>query len=377
MLTLSPEANIFDSYVARGGHTVIVCVLLLTAMVIQSPRSYAQDAQGTVVGAICADGSSHAPGFDCQNYLCGTGWAQSHGLGSYCPARPESSSASGADSRYQNQPSLKEQANTLYQQGISRYNDHQWGAAVSEFKAALADDPGNAQIQRYLDLAQNALSEQQYEENATRAQEQFLQKRDSSAALLKTEQFDGASLKSAESNTSDMCSHRSDIEQSWVDADRQLLDTQQKIRLAHEQFVQEAKTDQVRANNLSSDQRNLSDWNNDLDKLDDALDRLDDYKPLPPTVESSSIEEAFEPLTEAEIAEYKVLARGALAWTEVIIKSKAKYEIYRQDEVLSSTSQELQALSDTLMLEVTNLKNIKRRLKGTTNCDTTQLVRGP
>lgn len=38
----------------------------------------------TVDQEMCRDGTFHPPGFNCTTYLCGNGWAQSHGFGSLC-----------------------------------------------------------------------------------------------------------------------------------------------------------------------------------------------------------------------------------------------------------------------------------------------------
>lgn len=175
---------------------------------------------------------------------------------------------------------------------------------------------------------------------------------------------------SADPGNTDVCTQRSQRQQGWINAKLSVLNTQHQIQSIQEQFIQTANKDEIQAGNLASDEENLK-------NLNDALDKIDQIKVNVPVVDKPEELEEMETLSDEELTEYGIIAKGALAWTEVVIKSKAMVGLNAQDHVLSANSQELHLLTASLVREVTILQEANRDLKATAECDTTNLVRGP
>lgn len=75
----------------------LLILFVCTCIAFSWTQARAQTVPGRVVAVVCADGSHHDATFDCQAYLCSSGWAQAHGLGSYCTSQSSTGATGSSD----------------------------------------------------------------------------------------------------------------------------------------------------------------------------------------------------------------------------------------------------------------------------------------
>src|SRR5215469_1910223 len=154
--------------VAIQGRSVLkisACAALLVGLALLPDQRAAAldsgipDAQGTIVGVTCADGTTHEPGFNCQAYLCSTGWAQSNGYGALCrSSTPPSRSipSAGASTQQMIQQQTMRNWQMLFQKLLSNNQQEQ----------EQEEEQERIQKQHEEEVAQQQALEKQQEEEA-------------------------------------------------------------------------------------------------------------------------------------------------------------------------------------------------------------------